>query len=91
MYLPNICFIISQKTTKISNLSCFDSSLEKIFKNLKSIRFFGTAESIIIDILKKCQKIEDLIIYCEDFPCKSFLIFLLLINTKRLTKRISDD
>ena len=57
----------------MSSLPCFNSSLEKIFKNLKSINFFGTTEPLVVDILKKCQKIEEFYLFTDDSHCKSFL------------------
>ena len=57
----------------MSSLPCFNSSLEIIFRNLKSIKFVGTAEPLIVDILKRCQKIEEVTLLIEDSHCKYFL------------------
>ena len=40
----------------MSSLPCFNSSLEKIYKNLKTIEFIDTTEPLLVDIHKKMSK-----------------------------------
>ena len=59
----------------MSSVSCFKSSLEKICKNLKTLKLCGTNEPVLVDILKKCQKIEEFTLSIDRLHCKSFFIF----------------
>ena len=61
---------------KMPSLPFFHSSLEKICKNLKTIKLIGTAEPLLINILKKCQKIEDVTLFSYRFHCKSLLKYI---------------
>ena len=58
--------------SKMSSLSCFNSSLEKVCKNLKTITFYCTAEPLLVNILKKCQKIEEFTLFSKGSHCKFF-------------------
>ena len=60
---------------RMLSLSRFNSSSEKICKNLKTLKLCGTNEPLIVDILKKCQKIEEFTLSIDRLHCKSFFIF----------------
>ena len=73
----------------MSSLPCFNSSLEKVYKNLKTIKLIGTAELLLVNILKRSKKIEELTIFSEGSHCKfSFKLFFSVLIKTGLFKNI---